>query len=243
LIQVFFDESGTHEPSEVIISGVAWAAEETWRRWTFDWQVQKQPIKVYHAVDCHNRDGEFAGWGRAKRDGYVKGLLPVVARHEIEGRIAGFHRQVLEREMRSRPDVRHWMGDPYLTAFAFALRRTWDVLAARGHREIMFVHEVNEYREAIREHFELQKRKHPNSLAMLRFGGKADFVPLQCADILAYEGNHQLRAPEKGLRRPLLALDPTGQRFGFIVYDHEETREMAHRLIGYFDDLRAAEGS
>ena len=29
---------------------------------------KKNPIKVYHAVDAHNRDGEFKGWDRPKTE-------------------------------------------------------------------------------------------------------------------------------------------------------------------------------
>jgi hypothetical protein len=130
MIQVFFDESGTHDPSEVVTSGVAWASRETWQQWTSDWQVQKYPIKIYHAYDCHNRKGEFAGWTKDARDRYFIALLPVITRHKIESRIAGFHREILLQEMSRRLDVCRWMGNPYLTAFVFALRRTWEILEA-----------------------------------------------------------------------------------------------------------------
>ena len=41
----------------------------------------------------------------------------------------------------------------------------------------------------------------------LSFGEKRDFVPLQAADILAYEGNKRLRVPENPERKAWKALN------------------------------------
>ena len=54
-----------------------------------------------------------------------------------------------------------------------------------------------------------------------------------------YEGFKQLQLGRRDLRKPLRAIDPTGRRMAFIVYDETNI----DGVIRYFDErLRGVEG-
>ena len=60
----------------------------------------------------------------------------------------------------------------------------------------------------------------------LKFGGKHDYVPLQAADILAYEANHVIRDPAAKRRKSWTALSPNGR--GMTCANGEPTM---HELV------------
>jgi hypothetical protein len=64
-----------------------------------------------------------------------------------------------------------------------------------GKGRLAFFHEVNAYQGSAKNSFEFIKLnpKNTSQVMSLTFGGKDDYVPLQAADILAYEGNKRLR--------------------------------------------------
>ena len=62
VLQVYMDESGTHDGSATITVAGYIGRPEAWRDWTEKWTQALQPINVYHAVDAQNLTGEFSNW-------------------------------------------------------------------------------------------------------------------------------------------------------------------------------------
>jgi hypothetical protein len=237
VIEVYMDESGTHGDSQVVTVSSVWACPDQWKLWTYEWCIAKHPVRIYHASDCHNFKGEFQGWDRSFRDRYVLRMLEIVRRHHgIRGRIAGLDKHALTKALKKRPEVAAWIDNPYYTCFQWALERAWKILETDGHREIAFVHEANQYVTVAQEVFGYSKKRFMKSDATLDFGPKERAVPLQCADILAYEGNRQMRNFDAGLRKPLAALDPSGTRFAFVKFDRSEVGAFAEHLTRGFDE-------
>ena len=111
------DESGTHAGSPVVTVGLYVGKPRTWQAWTKDWNAKKNPIKVYHAVDAHNRDGEFKGWDRPKRNAFVAKLLPVLARHPIMGVAVGINMDAFRAAIKPHAELREMFGTPYAACF------------------------------------------------------------------------------------------------------------------------------
>jgi hypothetical protein len=61
-------------------------------------------------------------------------------------------------------------------------------------------------------------------------------VPLQCADVLAFEGNRRLRDTAAPVRKPLEAIDPDGDRIGFIEIDEQNMPEFIERACRLYDE-------
>ena len=75
MLEAYFDDSGTHDDSEIVL----WAGlfgnryqweffNQLWAKKLADPSPGKPPIKRFHMVDCYNSTGEFAGWRRAATD-------------------------------------------------------------------------------------------------------------------------------------------------------------------------------
>ena len=218
VLKAYMDKSGTHDNSPVVTVGLYVGKPSIWAAWTKDWNANKRkvprgrkPIKVYHSVDAHNRDGEFEGWTQPERNAYVANLLPVIGRHLILGVLIGIHMDAFRAAMVPYPELQEMFGTPYAACFQWAVQTMTEMLDERGSRQrVAFFHESNDYKkeaEAAFAYVEKETLITPRSIS-LTFGGKDDYVPLQAADVVAYEGNHLLRDPSKPERLPWKALNP-----------------------------------
>jgi hypothetical protein len=193
-----------------------------WRAWTKDWNVRKKKvppgrrrIKVFHSTDCANYRGEFEGWNKEERDPFVAQLLPVMPAHELAGIVIGIRLDHLEVAMKNRPELLEMFGTPYTACFQWAISIIMDIAAKHGKGEQMaFVHEVNNYQgEAMKAFQYVKEFLNPSAIPMtMDFGTKADYPPLQAADVLAYEGGKFLKNPDGKHRRAWTALDPDKTR-------------------------------
>jgi hypothetical protein len=88
MITAYFDDSGTHGQSEIVIVAGIFATEartrlleRRWRKLLADpLEGHKPSLKRFHMFDCQNSLGEFAGWTRTETD-YLCHLL----REELVG--------------------------------------------------------------------------------------------------------------------------------------------------------------
>jgi len=218
VLKAYMDESGTHDNSPVVTVGLYVGKPRTWQAWTKDWNAHKRnvpagrkPIKVYHSVDAHNRAEEFEGWTQPERNAYVANLLPVIGRHPIMGILIGIHMDTFRAAMAPNPELRAMFGTPYTACFQWTVQTLLAMMDEHGDRQrVAFFHECNDYKkeaEAAFAYVEKEKLLTPRDIS-LTFGGKGSYVPLQAADVVAYEGNHLLRDPSKPERKPWKAINP-----------------------------------
>ena len=255
VLKAYMDESGTHDGSPVVTVGLYAGMPVNWRNWTKDWNHHKRkvppgrkPIRVYHSVAAHNRTEEFDGWERPERNEYCAQLLPVIARHNVLGVTVGIHMHLFNVAMESHPELRKMFGTPYVACFQWTVHTFLEMMDESGidHR-VAFFHESNDYRkeaEAAFAYVENQTwlRKRPITLT---FGGKDDFVPLQAADVLAYEANHKLRDPSKPTRPSWEAINPGADIDGnesqirVLHYGKKNMSELVRLLNGFRERLLA----
>jgi hypothetical protein len=249
VLKVAMDESGVHDGSPVIAVAAYVARPRQWQDWTKRWNVAKRPIKVMHAVDCQNLTGEFKGWLKEQRDELVKRILPVIADIDIPGVVVGIQMHEFEKALAGRDDLRPIFGTPYAACFQWVVQIIMNfALGALNTERIGFVHELNDYRQEALESFNWIK-KHGNPLGNiigLQFAEKKDYVPLQAADILAYEGNKRLRDPSRQERRAWTALDPDKTRIFAAYYGRDNMADLISRLElirdGRFDEIDLGSG-
>jgi hypothetical protein len=68
----FFDESGTHADSAVVVVGSYIASEEQWREFDSEWVLlwRQEAVPAFHRVELENLKRHFAGkngWDEAHR--------------------------------------------------------------------------------------------------------------------------------------------------------------------------------
>jgi hypothetical protein len=233
VLKVAMDESGVHDGSPVLTVAAYIGRPRQWQNWTKRWNVGKRPIKVFHAVDCQKLVGEFKGWTDTQRDDLVIRCLPVIAETDFPGVVVGIQMHEFEKAMKGRDDLRPLFGTPYTACFQWVVQIIMNFAIGASSRErIGFVHELNDYRQEALESFNWIKRNgNPlGTIIGLQFADKKDYVPLQAADILAYEGNKRLRDPNRRERRSWTALDPDQTRIFAAYYGRENMTDLISRL-------------
>jgi len=204
-----------------------------WREWTKQWNVAKRPIKVYHATDCANLEGEFKGWAEDRQISFVKKMLPITTASNMPGVVVGINLNEYRRAMEGRPDLEELFGSPYAACFQWVVQIIMNfAIGAESTESIRFVHETNAHKaEALESFFWVEKMGNPQGTKIsLTFGDKDEYTPLQAADILAYEGNKRMRDPSKAERRSWTALDPDKTRIFAAHYGRENMVGLISRL-------------
>ncbi len=233
VLKVAMDESGVHDGSPVVAVGAYLARPRQWREWTKAWNARKRPIKVFHAVDCANLRGEFEGWDASNRNDFVAKLLPVIADAGFPGAVVGIQMDEFEKVMQGRDDLRSLFPSPYAACFQWVVQIIMNFGIGAGSRERLgFVHEFNNYQqEALASFRWIQQNANPlGTIIGLQFAEKKAYVPLQAADILAYEGNKRLRDPARQERLAWSALDPDKTRIFAAYYGRENMDGLITRL-------------
>ena len=232
MLKAYLDESGVHDDSPVVTVAAYLARPRDWQNWTKRWKVAKRPIKVFHATDAQNLRNEFKGWRGEDRDELVKRVLPVIADAGFPGIVVGINMVEFRNTMQGRDDLSGVFGTPYGACFQWLVQSIIYLQDRTGNKErIAFVHETNDYKNEANEGFDYIKRfRNPQGTNIgLRFGSKADYPPLQAADILAYEGNKRIRDLDRPERRPWKILNPDN-RILAAHYGRENMPDLVSRL-------------
>ena len=243
VLKIYMDESGVHDGSPAVTVGAWFGVPSVWKSFTRHLNHQKRPIKVFHAVDCQNLRGEFEGWDETRRDTYVANLLPVIAQHEIAGLLIGIDMKCFEQAMAAVPEMRDMFGTPYDACFQWNIQTFVDFNNKRGGiGRLAFFHETNDYEASAKRSFEFVKinPKNTSEKMSLTFAGKDDFVPLQAADVLAYEGNKRIRNIDKKPRRAWSAIDPKADRIRVLYYGRKNMDRLISSLTVFRQKLVAS---
>jgi hypothetical protein len=222
MFKMYVDESGTHAGSPIVTVAGYVARPRVWEKFTRRWNARKGTVKVYHAVDCANSRGEFGGWDSARRNAFVARLLPTIAECGLRGMAVGIDIRAYEAAMDPHPDLRKIMGNPYTSCFQWALQGVVDIIQEKRNTERLdIIHEQNSFRADVETTFRYVEEGRANRQGPMNlgFGTKESDVPLQAADVLAYEANKRLRDLSKPERRAFTALGPFSSK---IQYFNEE---------------------
>ena len=240
VIKIYMDESGTHDGSPVVTVGAYFGKPKAWAEFTRKWNFFKRPIRVFHSSDSANLRGEFKGWSPEDRDAIVVHLTRCLRESSLGGMAAGINMRDFNEALSGRPDLVDLFGSPYITCFQWVVQQIVDLADnAHGHQTLAFFHEQNDFQVEALKAFEWvrQSRKNHRGDMAIAFGSKERYVPLQAADMLAYEANKRLRDPTKTtVRRSLEALDPDRKRVSIVGYAKPNMPWLVKRL-----DLMAKE--
>ena len=94
MISAYFDDSGTHDKSEIVVVAGVFGTEARLRGLESAWkkelaspiQGRKPPLKRFHMTECHNSTGEYAGWSRAETDFHCY----LLRQHIVDADVSGY---------------------------------------------------------------------------------------------------------------------------------------------------------
>lgn len=235
----YFDESGTHSGSDVLTVAGYISSSDGWRIFSAGWQAALTDYSLdhFHMTDFANQAPPFDAWTESKRRECLGRLIKIinetafgsvaislspksfdvifsVRAKAICGGAYGLATSAcfldLAESLRSSPEIDGWI------AYVFES-------GAAGAGQVSKVFTANERDPKSKEHLRLLS---------LRFENKRQFLPLQAADILAYELHKDiprwLGARSRPRRFPLKALASVPPKWGYL--DDDELKRWAEVL-------------
>jgi hypothetical protein len=212
MISAYFDDSGTHDASKIVVMAGIVGTESEMMSLEGLWREhlerplggRKEKLSRFHAIDCDRSTGEFARWSRVETDYYKHELRAAIIRSHVAA--YGFACVRKDWDDIIQGDVRDILGDPegqavrncFVSALKWARENTFDP-------QIAFVFDDRPHRarenRAVFDAF--QRWGHPPELVGISFLTSHKIIPLQAADLFAWEFNrHAHEVLSKGLRTP-----------------------------------------
>jgi hypothetical protein len=205
LILGYFDESGTHAEAAVTMIAGYVATAEVWAVISEAWASELAPLSDYginwfHTGDCLHGARGWRRVPRAKRDHLVERLSNILAASEVSAVWAGVNAD--QWDQHTSPAFKVRFPKPYDLCFHEVVRQLWwwSRHNADGTPIRIVFAEQKEYQNrsiAIHEAW----RRHPDVdrfIGSLTFSSPRKLIPLQTADLLAFEANKEWEGRQYG---------------------------------------------
>ena len=247
MIEAYFDDSGTHRGSKVILWAGVFGRPEQWASLNKEWRAKlddpspstpaKAPLKRFHSSDCFNSTGEFERWTRTETDHLVHELIQIVLKHLVWGLAVVVWRPEFDEIVPA--DKRFVTGDAegFSLRMAYIMTLQWAQQYTKD-REIGFLSDNRPERAIDAKFVSNVIRESPLnkvfSVKDVNFGTSSDVIPLQVADLFAWEAYrgcvllHETDSTEPA-RRPLTQLGAS-KRFAIKYIDRPGLIEVAEML-------------
>lgn len=230
----YFDESGTHDESKSIAVAGYISTAPLWVEFSAQWQLALNDwgLDHFHMTDFAVKAPPYDKWTESERRERLTRLITV-----INSNVWGSVGVVLPKKIFEgifTPRVSRICGGACGVAAIACIMDLGELLRElKIGGSIAYVFEagtrgIGEFARVFGSVLKDPENKEYFRLLSLRFEGKQDFLPLQAADLLAYELYRELPRKagweQKSVRYPLTALAAVPRRWGY--YDEGELRKL-----------------
>mgnify|MGYP001577752440 CR=1 FL=1 len=190
-VRGYFDESGVHSTSDVTIVAGFLNTPAQWDEFSTQWSkaLNDWNLGQFHMTDFANQVPPFADWKEDKRRSLLQRLLDIIV--NTAGVSIGFAIPNRAFGQLVSEAVKNYVSGPYGMAAQLLFMNAPDFITppeawfayfleagAVGRGQILDTFSKNQAHPTLKEEFRV---------ISLDFVDKRDFLPLQAADILAYE--------------------------------------------------------
>jgi len=240
MIAAYFDESSDQQQERIFVVAGYIGLEEHWRALSRKWATMLSDVGIaeFHAVDCEHGTAQFAGMSRRRRQGIQRRFVELLA-DESNGLIGivgaimlGPYARLRQRFRESRRippglPISGTLDHPYYLAFQLAIESAAinpAVTALPAIEKLDFVFDRHSLGGRIPTLFGSIQGDHSlgysSRLASVQFHSRTTVLPLQAADLLAYEayrfGDTQLSGNQAETRWQFSALARRVSRPGYL---------------------------
>lgn len=228
----YLDESGTHDPSDFVVVAGFVSNKTKWVTFWHEWKValERWGIPTFHMTDFEAYQGDFRGWSTEKHKDCINELLGIIKKHTFLG--IGFIIRTKQFDEMVSEAGKKLCGN----AYGFAAIGCWHNLSILLQKPKTdgyinwIMGQGSKGSDAVLKIFNAGSKDSEwienNRVRNLTIGNNQDHLPLQAADILAYEINKEAQWKLGGLqlkdrRYPLKQLAAGGRLRMFYADDDE----------------------
>jgi Protein of unknown function (DUF3800) len=234
MLAAFFDDSGTHDASEVVVWGGFLGTAEQWVDFDKAWQRKmarplpgKAPLVKFGLADCERHRGEFLEYSTAESDLLQNECRELIIRSGVIGLAWAVERSVWDRL--ASPAALELFGDAETVCFSACFNGAIERAKELFPNDLMLSLHFDRGRkspklDAIVDQVTKNYRGAP-AIVNISFNPVKEFTPLQAADIIATENYWHAGAVISGNEtpRPHFAhfLQRVGRTNGYILQEPE----------------------
>lgn len=244
VLRMYLDESGFHDGTVAMAVGGYLSADDRWKSFEDEWceALSRERVECFHMTDFENRYGEFSGWSNERRVRVFRTLADIINRHAGPGISYGIresdYKALVPRSVAKSTQEWMWIAFAVLWNRCLADLRAAVLEEPDVEASIALVFDRNQrMAPLIIGGIQGIIEKHPDHygwISSVSFEDKREFVPIQAADILAYESFKVVENISTGNKRPirksLKALKPSVAKIAFL--DREALMDDIAIMIG-----------
>jgi hypothetical protein len=196
MLHAYIDDSGTHDDAEIVSMGAFIASFEDWAAFELDWCsiLDREPVPAFHMSHCEAGSKPF-DWEWPRRAALIHDLRHVIIRCQLLGTAFSVSRKDWDELVVG--SHREFLGNSIEMAFGGAIAQLIQLARQlyKGQQIAIVVDDQKQRSEdlgRIAQHYKDLKDKFPE-IASIVFASMQSCVPLQAADMLAWESNTGFR--------------------------------------------------
>lgn len=234
ILKTYIDETGIQAGAPVTAVGAYFSEPQSWKVFTRLWlnTLHDFDVDAFHMNDYAQRHGAFKCWSQEKQRALGVRLFPIIPAHTKLGMAVAMIHADFDELAAEYPNIKLALGTPYTCCFHWLMAMVVERLNLPDpHWHLGCIHENNDYQhEALEAWNYIKSEKDVASrLGTLTFATKEECVPLQAADVLAWEAQKRLADQERPERKSLTALRE-GDKLSIQTLDRQWLHENAARL-------------
>jgi hypothetical protein len=200
MLHAFFDDSGTHSGSDIVLMAGVFGHPNQWDYFSDLWAKKladpcpgKPPLTRFHMAHCQAGDGEFSGWNRTETDYLVHELGTII----LNVGIFGFGGAIARKHYNELiiGDLRRSSGDAETMCIinSFVKVITWAKEFAPGHSLALVFEDRPQKKRDIQKIYDVYRgftdgpETSDSNIASVSFASSKKILPLQAADLFAWE--------------------------------------------------------
>jgi hypothetical protein len=193
MFTAYFDESGTHKDSSVVVVAGYLSTDEQWTKFSSEWLaiLDRYKIDCFHMTDFENRRKQFKILSEADRQRLLDRLIAFIKIRQRIGIGVTFGMADYNEIVQEFSDLPIKKPYAFCAIQCMVLIKNW-LVKHKLKNNINYIYEEGaQHAGQILSAYEGWMKQAEFGAALrlgsLAFGSKRDRLPLQAADILAYE--------------------------------------------------------